>query len=154
MIRRANADDLHTVVSLTREAYAQYEALLGGHPIPVTEDYAPRIADRQVWLLEIDGWDVGLIVLEPQEDHLLIFSIAVAPAHQGKGHGIRLLEWSESRAREIGLQELRLYTNAKMERNIALYTRFGYRETGRRDNPARPGFIAVDMVKRLDGAGA
>lgn len=45
------------------------------------------------------------------------------------------------------LPEVRLYTNAKMERNIALYKAYGFHETGRRPNPYRPGWTIVDMAK-------
>ena len=40
---------------------------------------------------------------------------------------------AESEAIRLGLDELRLYTNAAMSgQNLALYPRLGYRETGRR----------------------
>ena len=46
-----------------------------------------------------------------------------------------------------GVPEIRLYTNARMERNIALYTAYGFRETGRRERSYRSGWIVVDMAK-------
>ncbi|TIR63070.1 MAG: GNAT family N-acetyltransferase, partial [Mesorhizobium sp.] len=55
-IRQALAGDLQAVVAITTDAYAPYTALFGAPPIPVTEDYAPRIARGEVWLLE-DGSD-------------------------------------------------------------------------------------------------
>ncbi len=103
----------------------------------------------QVWLLEISGELAGLIVLERHVDHILIFSVAVAPEFQGKKLGIQLLDWAETKASQAGLDLVRLYTNARMERNIALYSAYGYRETGRRGNPKRPGWTIVDMEKRL-----
>jgi len=116
--------------------------------MPVTEDYAPHIAAAGAWLLEIGSDLAGLIVLEKATDHLLIFSIAVAPQFQGSGFGIRLLGLAEEEARRAGLEEVRLYTNARMERNIALYKSFGYRETGRRPNLKRSGWVLVDMAKK------
>ncbi len=56
---------------------------------------------------------------------------------------------SDSAARRMKIRAARSYTNALMTRNIALYLRLGYRETGRRPNPARPGFTIVDMEKGL-----
>ncbi|UVK45533.1 GNAT family N-acetyltransferase [Mesorhizobium sp. AR07] len=149
-IRKALAGDLQTVVSLTEAAYAPYTALFGAPPIPVTEDYAPRIAGGEVWLLESGGDVAGLLTLERHEDHAMIFSVAVAPAFQGKGFGIALLEHADEQARLWGLPEVRLYTNAKMERNIALYLAYGFHETGRRPNPYRPGWVLVDMAKAVD----
>ncbi|RWO67110.1 MAG: GNAT family N-acetyltransferase [Mesorhizobium sp.] len=146
-IRRALAGDLQTVVSLTQAAYAPYTALLGAPPIPVTEDYAPRIARGEVWVLESGGGLAGLITLERHDDHAMIFSVAVSPDFQGKGFGIALLKHADELTRLWGLPEVRLYTNARMERNIALYLAYGFHETGRRPNPYRPGWVLVDMAK-------
>jgi len=146
-------------VALTASAYAVYDLVLDAPAVPVTEDYAPRVAAGEVWLLEEEmatpmGLPAGLIVLETHPDHVMIFSVAVAPGHQGRGSGRRLLEFADARARACGLTELRLYTNARMTRNIALYTRYGYRETGRRANPLRPGWIRVDMTRTLTDTAA
>ena len=149
-IRKAVVGDLQAVVSLTTAAYAPYTSLLDAPPIPVTEDYAPRIARGEVWLLESGGELAGVLTLERHVDHAMIFSVAVSPAFQGKGFGIKLLNHADQQTRLWGLPEIRLYTNAKMERNIALYLAYGYRETGRRPNPYRPGWTLVDMAKAVD----
>ncbi|TPJ55998.1 GNAT family N-acetyltransferase [Mesorhizobium sp. B2-7-1] len=151
-MRLARLDDLAAVVALSANAYAPYTPIFGGPPVPVTEDYAPRIERGEVWLLEEDSNLAGLIVLEHHPDHAMIFSVAVAPAFQGRKLGIRLLGFADEQARSWGVPEVRLYTNSRMERNIALYSAYGYRETGRRPNPYRPGWILVDMVKTVDRA--
>ena len=148
-IRKAYPNDLATIVSMTEAAYAPYATVLDAPPIPVTEDYAPRIERGEVWLLEEGGQPAGLLVLERNDHHAMIFSVAVAPAFQGKGLGIALLKWAEDRTRSWGLPELRLYTNARMERNIILYLAYGFHETGRRTNPYRPGWTLVDMAKAV-----
>ncbi|CCV14112.1 GNAT family N-acetyltransferase [Mesorhizobium sp. STM 4661] len=148
--RRALPGDLQTVVSLTEAAYAPYTALLGAPPVPVTEDYAPCIERGEVWLLESGNELAGLIVIERHPDHAMIFSVAVSPAFQGKRLGIALLNFADEQTRLWHLPEVRLYTNARMERNIALYTAYGFRETGRRPNPYRPGWMVVDMAKPVN----
>ncbi|MFE0015573.1 GNAT family N-acetyltransferase [Mesorhizobium sp. NPDC059054] len=150
-LRRATGSDLRAIVALTEQAYAPYTQMLDAPPVPVTEDYAPRIEAGEVWLLELSGTLAGLIVLERHSDHIWIFSVAVAPEFQGKKLGIRLLDWAEEKAGEAGVDLVKLYTNARMERNIALYSAYGYRETGRRANPKRPGWTVVDMEKQLAG---
>lgn len=147
--RRAGPADLATIGQLTAAAYAPYTVMFGAPPLPVTEDYAPRLARSEVWLLEDAGAAVALVVLERRPDHLMIYSLAVAPDRQGQGHGRRLLALAEDEARAAGLAELRLFTNSRMARNIALYERFGYQELGRRPNPTRSGWVLVDMAKRL-----
>ena len=147
--RLATADDLAAIVALTGAAYAPYTAAFGAPPLPVTEDYAPRIAQGEITLLDDNGEIAGLVVLEQYLQHALIFSVAVAPAFQGKGLGIALLRHAEHQASQWAVPELRLYTNARMERNIALYTAYGFQETGRRSNPHRPGWTLVDMAKTV-----
>ncbi|PDS77194.1 GNAT family N-acetyltransferase [Rhizobium sp. L43] len=151
-MRPASPDDLQTIATLTAAAYRPYTELFGAPPIPVTEDYVSRIERGEVWLREIGGETAGLLVIEKHSDHLMLFSIAVSPAVQGDGHGLSMLHWLEGKAREWAVAEIRLYTNALMERNIALYRAFGFQETGRRPNPCRPGWTLVDMVKEIDAA--
>ncbi|HZP19457.1 MAG TPA: GNAT family N-acetyltransferase [Bauldia sp.] len=148
-VRLAEARDLTLVERLTHDAYARYQTEIGIVPGPVLEDYAPRIARGDVWLLSAGGEVVGLIVLEARPGHLFVFSVAVAPDHQREGHGLALLRFADARATALGLNEVRLYTNSLMARNIALYERFGYGRTGLRPHPTRAGHAIVDMAKAL-----
>ncbi|MGO4621263.1 GNAT family N-acetyltransferase [Ensifer sp. 2YAB10] len=148
-MRPARLEDLAAVQSVTAAAYEPYKALLGGPPLPVTEDYAPRILRGEVWLREREDIVSALAVVERYADHLMIFSLAVLPACQGQGLGIELLRFVDHMAAEWGLPEVRLYTNSRMERNIALYSTYGFQETGRRPNPYRPGWTFVDMTKSI-----
>ncbi|MFD0851837.1 GNAT family N-acetyltransferase, partial [Actinomadura adrarensis] len=94
-----------------------------------------------------DGGDVlGYAVLVPKDDHLLLENVAVRPEAQGRGAGSTLLELAERRARELGFDEVSLYTNEKMTENIAYYGRRGYVETHRRGDGWRR---RVFFTKRL-----
>ena len=134
LIRQAVMGDLDVVRTITADAYLPYEATIGIVPLPALEDYRTRIARGEVWLLDSDGGIAGLIVIEEKLDCVLIFSIAVRPDLHGLGHGQTLLGFAEQRAREIGVAEVRLYTNQHMVRNIAIYTLAGFR--GNRHAPA------------------
>ena len=149
--RRAAPADLAMVRAITEAAYAEYEPVLGAPPMPVVENYAPRIARGEVWLLPGAGQPAALAVLEQHPDHMMIWSLAVLPDRQGQGLGRALLRFAEDRARAAGLPELRLFTNALMARNLRLYARAGFRETGRGPHPRRPEFTVVDMARRLTG---
>lgn len=49
-IRAAGPSDLGEVIAITNRAYSGYLVLLGAPPVPMTEDYAPRIAaGRSGW---------------------------------------------------------------------------------------------------------
>ncbi|TIP40825.1 MAG: GNAT family N-acetyltransferase, partial [Mesorhizobium sp.] len=67
-MRPARPDDLAAIVALTTDAYAPYTAIFDAPPIPVTEDYAPRIERGEVWLLDGEEKLAGLIVLERHPD--------------------------------------------------------------------------------------
>ncbi len=77
--RLAVVDDLEVVQALTEAAYAPYTVLLGFPPLPVTENYRPRVEAGQVHLAEVAGTVVGLLVLEQHPDHAMIYSVAVLP---------------------------------------------------------------------------
>jgi ribosomal protein S18 acetylase RimI-like enzyme len=82
----------------------------------------------------------------------MIYSIAVKPDAQRKGYGTTLLDFADQRAIELGLHQVRLYTNERMERNLRLYRRHGFVEVGTRPHPSRPGQVLVDMVRKLEPA--
>lgn len=148
--RRATAADLPAIVRITHEAYAPYIPLLGREPLPMRLDHAPLVAAGGVWIVARDGAEVGLAALEHYPDHLLIFSLALPPSAQGGGTGRWMLRFAEEQARAAGLPEVRLYTNARMTRNIGIYEAAGYQEVGRRAPDADwPDWFVVDMVKRL-----
>ena len=148
--RRAEPLDLAAVEAVTEAAYRPYVAVLGAKPLPMTADHGAYIAAGGAWMVERDNAVAGVLELEPPEaDHLMIFNLAVSPAVQGGGVGRWMLAFAEERARALSLPELRLYTGSRMERNIGIYRQAGFRETGRRPNPYRPGWVIVDMTKRL-----
>ncbi len=130
MIRQAIAADLRAVKTIVARAYTKYVARIGAPPGPMLDDYAVRIAAHQIF---VTGDPInGLIVLIDGPDHLLLDNIAVDPDAQGSGLGRILLDFADAEARRRGFTELRLYTHQTMVENIALYTKRGWQETGRR----------------------
>ncbi|MBW0447399.1 GNAT family N-acetyltransferase [bacterium M00.F.Ca.ET.228.01.1.1] len=148
-IRSADLRDLSTVQRITERAYAVWISVLGYPPQPVTDDHARRIARGEVLLACIRGEVVGLVIVESDVEDDLIFNVAVDPDYAGNGIGSRLIAEVEHRARANGRSGMRLYTNALMSKNIALYSKLGYVETGRRRHPAHADSTIVDMAKSL-----
>ncbi|WP_127091214.1 GNAT family N-acetyltransferase [Aquabacter cavernae] len=145
-LRLATPADLAAVEALVRAAYAPYIPRIGRPPGPMGDDYAALIAAGQVHVAERAGQVDGVLVLLPEADGLLLDNVAVAPRAQGQGLGRVLLAFAEETARAAGHAAIRLYTNAAMAENIALYARLGYAETHRADEA---GFRRVYMSKRL-----
>ena len=147
MIRLANGEDVAAVGRLVRDAYGHYVARLGKEPGPMLDDYARRIADGQVWVLEQAGALAGVLVLEDAAGGaLLLDNLAIAPAAQGKGHGRRLVAHAEAEARRRGHSQIVLYTHVLMVENVAIYRRLGFEETHR---VTEKGYDRVYMAKDL-----
>ncbi len=85
--RLATPGDMTAIQAITDAAYTPYIGMLGQKPLPMTEDYLPIIVAGGVWMVARDGAEVAVLVLEPEPDHMLIFSLAVLPAAQGGGIG-------------------------------------------------------------------
>jgi N-acetylglutamate synthase-like GNAT family acetyltransferase len=130
-IRRATTADLPGIQRLMVDAYTKYIERIGRPPAPMTADYTAALEHSRVWVLEDQDAIIGTLVTADCADHLLLETIAVAPSAQGSGCGRLLLERAEHDAVELGLTEVRLYTNAAMTENLRFYPRHGYRETGR-----------------------
>jgi ribosomal protein S18 acetylase RimI-like enzyme len=92
------------------------------------DDYSVRVAEGVVWVLEEGITILGVLVLIPEPDYLLLDNIAVAPARQGLGLGGRLLAFAEAEAMRQGYDEIRLYTHETMTENQRLYSAIGYKE--------------------------
>jgi GNAT superfamily N-acetyltransferase len=144
-IRPATLLDLERIESIVREAYSGYILRIGREPGPMLDDYAPLIDQGLVHVLD-DGGAVGVVVLVPEPGAMLLDNVAVDPAAQGKGYGRLLLAFAEQEALRQGFGVIRLYTNALMTENLALYPSLGYVETHRGEEK---GYSRVYMQKRL-----
>jgi ribosomal protein S18 acetylase RimI-like enzyme len=147
-IRVATGADVPAIADIVDQAYRHYIGRIGKPPGPMRDDYAARVSEGVVWVLEKDATIVGIIVLLPAPDHLLLDNIAVSPAHQGLGLGRRLLAFAEAEALQRGYREIRLYTHQTMVENQRLYASLGFEETGR---AAEAGYDRVFMRKPLRG---
>jgi ribosomal protein S18 acetylase RimI-like enzyme len=125
-IRPAHSADADAVAALVDRAYAKWVPILGRKPQPMLADYRKAVVEHRVFVIDGDADLAAVIELVPAADHMLIENVAVDPARQGAGLGRMLLVFAQVEALEAGLREMRLYTNALMTSNIALYERFGY----------------------------
>ena len=145
-VRLARPGEAAAVADLVERAYAPWVAVVGRRPAPMDDDYPAHVAAREVFVLPRDGRIAAIAVLIDQPDHLLLDNVAVEPDLAGLGLGRMMIDFSEGEARRRGYRELRLFTNALMVRNIALYERLGFTETHRRQEGA---FFRVFMSKAV-----
>jgi ribosomal protein S18 acetylase RimI-like enzyme len=145
-IRAATAADVTAIADVVDQAYRHNIARMGKPPGPMLDDYAARVLEGVVWVLEEGSVIAGIIVLLPALDYLLLDNIAISPARQGLGLGRRLLAFAEAEALRRGYNEIRLYTHQTMVENQRLYASIGYDETGR---GTEAGYDRVFMRKQL-----
>jgi ribosomal protein S18 acetylase RimI-like enzyme len=145
-IRTATAADVRDIARIVDHAYRPYIPRLGKPPGPMLDDYAARVSEDAVWVIEEGIAISGILVLLPKSDHLLLDNIAIAPVRQGSGLGRRLLAFAELEAMRRGYREIRLYTHETMIENQRLYAALGYEESGR---GTEMGYDRVFMRKQL-----
>ena len=145
-IRAATAADVSAIVQIVDQAYRHYIARIGKPPGPMLDDYAARVLEGAVWVLEEGAAVAGIIVLLPAPGYLLLDNIAVSPARQGLGLGRQMLAFAEAEALRCGYREIRLYTHQTMLENQRLYASIGYEETG---CGTEAGYDRVFMRKQL-----
>jgi len=146
IIRLAAVEDVPAIKRIVVAAYEKYIPRIGKPPAPMTDDYNGQVASGNVWVLELDGELLGLVVLVSKPAYMLIDNVAVMPERQRSGLGRMLLAFAEVKARERGYLEVQLYTNEFMHENLAWYARLGYQETSRMYDS---GFKRVFMKKHL-----
>jgi ribosomal protein S18 acetylase RimI-like enzyme len=146
-MRQAEPQDVAAVSALVEAAFARHVEAVGRRPAPMDGDHAGHVARGEQYVCDgEDGTLVAGVVLIAERDHLVVHHVAVAPAHQGAGHGRALLAFAEDEARRRGLPEVRLHTHAAMADNLAMYPRLGFTETGR---AFVAGFHRVFFAKRV-----
>ncbi|MDR2819241.1 MAG: GNAT family N-acetyltransferase [Desulfovibrio sp.] len=166
IIRPAVSADCHRITNLATVAYGRYLERMDKKPAPMIEDYAGRIAEGLIFVLEIqsscpDGEKrdlesqalfstspaiAGFIMLSPGKDAMLLNNLAVHPAVQGQGYGKKLMAFAEGMACKAGFCRISLYTNEVMTENLRFYHRLGYTETHR---ATEEGFNRVFFSKNL-----
>ena len=132
-VRRAQARDSNELIDCIDAAYSIYSSKIDDLPA-VSEGIAEAIQHHRVWVAEVERQIVGGMVLVPHDDFLLLENIAVHPEHSGMGLGRALIDRAEKDCLNLGLHEIRLSTHEEMPQNVVIYSRLGWRESGRSDN--------------------
>ncbi|GIF21534.1 N-acetylglutamate synthase-like GNAT family acetyltransferase [Actinoplanes tereljensis] len=146
VLRVAQASDVASIQQLVRAAFQRYVPRIGREPAPMGVDYAVPVAEGRCWVVEHDGRIAGMVQLAARDGYLEVETIAVADGMQGNGVGTRLLAYAEEKARELGLPEVRLYTNEAMTENLEYYPRRGFREI---DRATHHGYRRVFFAKPI-----
>ena len=146
-IRRAVLNDVPEITACIKDAYTPYIQRIGKAPAPMLEDYVEVVTQKNIWVLEGLGSELlGVLVLVPETEYLLIENIAIKSRYQGRGFGGKLMDFAESEALKLGYKVMRLYTNVKMVENQVIYEHLGWKNIGL---VSEEGYDRVYMEKRI-----
>jgi N-acetylglutamate synthase-like GNAT family acetyltransferase len=146
-LRRATLEDAEDIRTLVNAAFEGYIPLIGRKPLPMTADHNDLIVNHDAWVLEENSEIIAVLELVLKDDSLYIDTVAVKQSQQSQGIGKQLLNFSETRARELGRDATTLFTNERYTVLLEMYARNGYVETHR--IPVL-GTDAVHMRKTLE----
>lgn len=152
--RDATIDEAPAVIAVILAAFAQYRGSLMPESSAFTET-ADTVRARMTRgggavVVERDGRMLAATLCEPLDNSLYIGRLAVLPEARRGGVAVLMVRAVEATARARGIPRLTLGVRLALADNIRLFTRLGFRETGR---TAHPGFTeptSMDMEKRLD----
>ena len=132
IIREASQIDAQAARECVTAAFELYVERIGKPPAPMLLDFAAEIEKKHVWLAEVNGKVMGVLVQYETEKGFYIDTVAVDPHDQGTGVGKELLQFAEQEAVRRGYNSLYLCTNIKMTENQLFYPRIGYVEYDRK----------------------
>ena len=132
-LRLATVADERGLVCCIDRAYAVYANSVPDLPA-VSEGVVEDITRNIVWVADLGGQIVGILVLVRGADSLTLANVAVDLSQKGHGLGKTLMELATSETARLGKSSLRLSTHIDMPENVALYTYLGWHETGREGN--------------------
>jgi ribosomal protein S18 acetylase RimI-like enzyme len=152
IVRECGPDAAATVHALTQLAFRPYLGVLDP-PSGVTRETVEsvrsdleRAGGAIAWLGETP---VGCLRFELEDDHVHVRRVAVPPRWQRRGIGTSLMRWAHARAREVGLDEIRLGVRKQLPGNLAFYEALGYRLVARHRHPGRKGVTWYEMSLRV-----
>ena len=150
-LRAASADDLPTIVAITRAAFEEYRGVLdppsGAHRETV-ENVRDKLASGTSVLALLDGRAVGSVYYSAAPEYVYLGRLAVLPDYRGRGVGAALVDYVERAARALGRLRVRLGVRVALPQLRARYERLGYRvyEERYHDGYATPTYLMMEKV--------
>jgi ribosomal protein S18 acetylase RimI-like enzyme len=130
ILRPATDDDFHFLFGLHRAAMGQYiESIWGWHDDWQEEYFHRKFEPQRRRIIQVDGRDAGVLVVEWREDEIYLGLIELLPEFQGRGIGAAIVTdlLAKAQARGLPLALHVLKTNHPARR---LYERLGLRVVG------------------------
>lgn len=134
-----DASALHHIYAETIAEHKYLPELYVSLSIPEWRDWLAKVnQEREIILVaELDGTVVGHVSLQPEEwqtsEHVAVLGIIVKKGYRNIGIGRALILAAFDAALVVGYQKITLSVFANNDRAIALYTKMGFRQVGRKE---------------------
>ncbi len=161
-VRVARPDEYAAIGEMTVEVYRDLHGGQLDEYELVLRDVEKRARDAEVYVaVDEAGTVVGSVAFATHGSEYAEMSgpgeavfrmLAVSPSARGKGVGRDLVQLCVARARELGLDRLRLSTRPFMHDAHRLYERMGFVRTPKSDWAPRPGIDLITYAMELRGA--
>ena len=142
-VRKAQTSDIPDLVRINATVQELHHSaephLYGPHRAAPIEDFFRdwlESENNETWIAERDGHCLGYLTcvvqrrdatpFSPPRAHLYVDALAVSPEAQRQGVGRTLMRHAESRARELGLDRVRLDVRNANPKAIGFYEALGY----------------------------
>lgn len=140
-LRPATADDRGFVAEVNRAAMGPYlEATFGWDDAAQRAYFAEQFDASGGRIIQVDGVDVGELLVDERHDELELVRIAIVPAWQGRGLGSAVVAMLIDRARELE-RPVVLRVFKSNPRAARLYESLGFVRTAESD---------ADVTMRFD----
>lgn len=157
ILRKVNHADLPALVTVLQTAFEEYRGWLdppsGAHTESV-EKLRQKLTEACAIVAIIDHTIVGCVFYEIRTDEkeqkfMYLGRLAVLPSYRRRGLGQALVQYVESRAKELRLSRVRLGVRVVLKENRAYYERQGYSVLALRSHPGYTEPTYVIMEKEL-----
>ncbi len=136
-LRPATADDYDFLFALHRASMRAYiDTIWGWHEDWQQEYFRQKFDPARRQIIEIDGQNAGVLVVERRADSLYLELIELLPAFQGRGVGTAILRQLIDRARAEGVP-LTLHVLRSNDAARRLYERLGLRVVAEESDRSR-----------------
>lgn len=142
----------HELLALIMVSFAYMEEVIdppsSAHRL-TPASLAQKARDEIGFVAVENGKLVGCVFCKLEPVFLYVGKLAIAPSHQRRGLGRRLLAAAEENARKNGLSTLRLETRIELTANHLAFSRWGFEKTAENSHPGYSRVTSIEMQKRL-----
>jgi ribosomal protein S18 acetylase RimI-like enzyme len=125
--RPARPEDIEFLAEVFLSSMRESIALARGYwdPAKEHEQFRKQLELQNTLVIQVDGLDVGFVTVRQESDKIVVNTLCVSEAHQGRGIGSAIMRGIMTRA-EAAASPVELFVLKVNVRARALYERLGF----------------------------